>query len=242
MNDHTITLWMFDFDNTLALLEPEVDWPASRRELEKLLRKAGAPEPLFAEFPNRNLTLYEAYREHLSTLVRYDGGGRTAMLRNASAVIEKYELKGANRALPLEGALDLLRSLRRRKIDAGIVTANSSRTVTRWLRHHRVTKSIKVIVGRDALLPMKPAPHMLLRAIKDAGGTPKHTAFVGDSLADLESAREAKVTFYGIAPSEAARDRLVSGGATDVFSSPAAFAIHLNLDAPPAKSRPAERD
>ena len=34
-------LWMFDFDNTLAPLEPAVDWAGSRRELQAWLAAQG---------------------------------------------------------------------------------------------------------------------------------------------------------------------------------------------------------
>ncbi|HEY2525930.1 MAG TPA: hypothetical protein VGI29_12775, partial [Candidatus Binataceae bacterium] len=59
------TLWMFDFDNTLAPLEPAVDWAGSRRELQRWLAAQGVSQTLFEEFPRGNLVLYEALRERL---------------------------------------------------------------------------------------------------------------------------------------------------------------------------------
>jgi phosphoglycolate phosphatase-like HAD superfamily hydrolase len=59
-------LWMFDFDNTLAPLEPAVDWAGSRRELQAWLAAHGVAPALFAEFPRGNLVLYEALRARLS--------------------------------------------------------------------------------------------------------------------------------------------------------------------------------
>src|ERR1700687_2918314 len=53
-------LWLFDFDNTLAALEREVDWPGSRRELEAYLRAEGVDQEIFAEIPKGNLPLYAA--------------------------------------------------------------------------------------------------------------------------------------------------------------------------------------
>ncbi len=53
-------LWLFDFDNTLAALEREVDWPCSRRELEAFLRDEGIDDKIFAEIPKGNLPLYAA--------------------------------------------------------------------------------------------------------------------------------------------------------------------------------------
>src|SRR5580704_3515151 len=53
-------LWLFDFDNTLAALEREVDWPGSRRELEAYLRDQGVAREIFVEIPKGNLPLYAA--------------------------------------------------------------------------------------------------------------------------------------------------------------------------------------
>src|ERR1700693_2631244 len=53
-------LWLLDFDNTLAALEREVDWPGSRRELEAFLHAEGVDQEIFAEIPKGNLPLYAA--------------------------------------------------------------------------------------------------------------------------------------------------------------------------------------
>src|ERR1700736_4488796 len=113
-------LWIFDFDNTLARLEPEVDWAGGRRELEPMLRELGVPEDLFEKFPRGNLPLYNATRSRLLALVgdRSSGFSVTRMrsiLRSASKMIEKYEMAGVDRAAPLQGALHLLPLFKKKK-------------------------------------------------------------------------------------------------------------------------------
>jgi phosphoglycolate phosphatase-like HAD superfamily hydrolase len=227
------SLWLFDFDNTLARLEPVVDWAASRRELEPMLRKAGAPEPLFQQFPRGNLVLYEAYRSHLSALVRRDGGQREAILLEASAIIEKYELQGIAQAAPLAGALDILHAITRAGNTVGIVTSNSSQTVRSWLEKNRAQQSVQIIVGRDSLLPLKPAPDMIVEAQKTAGVPAHGSTYVGDTPGDCAAARGAGVTFYGIASAQSARDALHQAGASEIFASPAALARHRNFSSSP---------
>src|ERR1700738_2163541 len=58
-------LWMFGFDNTLETLEPAVDWPKSRRELQAWLGAQGVAEALFEELPSGTLVLYETLRARL---------------------------------------------------------------------------------------------------------------------------------------------------------------------------------
>lgn len=219
-------LWMFDFDNTIARLEPVVDWAGARRVLEPYLRSIGAPEELFAQFPRRNLPLYEAYRA--LTLSDSDRVSVTEHLRHASEIIEQAELAGVDRAEPLDGAIELLSTLKERGAKIAIVTSNSSKTVTRWFESNRRV-CVNTIVGRDSLLALKPAPDMLMRALELFSADRSDAAYVGDSEGDVRAAKACGVRFYGIAATESARDQLRAAGATEIFSSPAELSSHLKL-------------
>jgi phosphoglycolate phosphatase len=152
-------------------------------------------------------------------------------LRHASEIIEKIELAGVDRAQPLEGAVEILAALKASGAAVAIVTSNSSKTVARWFDRNGGGLSIDAIVGRDTLLGLKPAPDMLLRALEIFSLDRSDAAFVGDSDADLRAAQSCDVRFYGIAATDGARDRLLATGATEIFGSPAALAVHLNLPA-----------
>jgi HAD superfamily hydrolase (TIGR01509 family) len=219
-------LWMFDFDNTIARLEPEVDWAGGRLILEPYLRSVGAPDELFARIPRGNLPLYDAYRTLM--LAESNRAQVEERLRHASEIIENLELAGVDRAQPLEGAIEILAALKASSATIAIVTSNSSKTVQRWFDSH-VGASIDAIIGRDTLLGLKPAPDMLIRALELFSVDRADAAFVGDSDADIRAAQSCGVRFYGIAPTDAARDRLLAAGAEEVFGALAALAIHLNL-------------
>jgi len=217
-------VWLFDFDNTLAALEKQVDWAASRRELEAFLRSQGIAEALFNEFPSRNLPLYNALLTRL-----FGSRDRAALMRRASAIIESYELRGVGDATPLPGAIELLLALRVRDKRIAIVTSNSSRTVSIWLARHHLNAYIGAIVGRDSLLPLKPSPEMLRRAFELCDGVAPEAVLVGDSETDLQAARRTNVGFFGVAANSDARTRLEALGAREVFPSPADLARHLRL-------------
>ena len=226
--------WLFDFDNTIARLEPEVDWAGGRLQLEPFLRSVGAPADIFEQIPRGNLPLYDAYRKLL--VANGIGPNENQNLRSASAMIEKIEMAGVDRAQPLEGALELLAALRDGGAAIAIVTSNSSRTIKRWFQVNPIgpPNSISVIVGRDSMLALKPAPDMIIRALEELSARPYQAAFVGDSEADLLAASAAHLRFYGIAHDDASRDRLLRAGegAGEIFSAPSALAVHLNLLAP----------
>lgn len=218
-------LWLFDFDNTIARLEPEVDWAGGRPVLERYLRSVGAPDELFERIPRGNLPLYDAYRTLM--LAESNEAHKVGPLQHASDIIEKIELEGVDRAQPLEGAIETIAALKRSGAAIAIVTSNSSKTVARWFKNRGVA-SIDAIIGRDTLLGLKPAPDMLLRALEIFSIDRSETAFVGDSEADLKAAQTCGIKFYGIASNDSTRTRLLAAGATEIFASPAALTIHLN--------------
>jgi phosphoglycolate phosphatase-like HAD superfamily hydrolase len=234
-----MSAWLFDFDNTLVALEPEVDWAASRIELEKFLRAEGVGEAIFVEIPRGNLPLYEALRarlmddageaaesETLGGLARTDP---EALLRAASTMIENYELRGVERARTLPGATALLRALKARNNAVAIITSNSARTVERWLELQHPALRLDGIVGRDAMMPLKPAPDSVGRGLELCRAAPDDAFFVGDSEADAGAARKARVRFYGITPNSTQRSRLMRAGSLAVFGSPAEFGDVLTL-------------
>jgi len=219
-------LWMFDFDNTIARLEPVVDWPGARKILEPYLRSVGAPDELFEKFPRRNLPLYDAYRT--LTLADPNRAQVQERLRRASEIIESAELAGVDRAEPLDGAIELLAALKAGGAALAIVTSNSSKTVRRWFGRHPGA-SIDAVVGCDSLLGLKPAPDMLNRALEMFSVEPSGAAYVGDTEGDVRAANNCGIRFYGIAATDDSRDLLQKAGASEIFASPAELAIHLGL-------------
>jgi phosphoglycolate phosphatase-like HAD superfamily hydrolase len=227
-------LWLFDFDNTLAALEPEVDWAASRRELETYLRDQGIGDAIFREFPKGNLVLYEALRSRLQAGTHPLASSQSVniLLRQASEIIEGYELRGVDRASSLPGAEKVLRSIAGSTASTIIVTSNSSRTIARWLERHRVTGVVRTVVGRDSMLPLKPAPDSVERALGLCSINAADAVFVGDSEADFKAALSAHVAFFGVAAKAEARAKLTALGARTVFESPAALAAFFGLQHP----------
>jgi len=143
------------------------------------------------------------------------------LLRQASTMVEAYELIGAERAEPLPGAIELICSLAARGLQVLIVTSNSARTIERWLDRFALRHRVKSIIGRDSMLPLKPAPDMVTLALERAAQPPNSARFIGDSDADAIAARRSGVPFYGIARDAEKRSRLIANGALEVFAAPA---------------------
>ena len=211
-------LWMFDFDNTIARLEPEVDWAGGRLVLEPYLRSIGAPDELFARIPRGNLPLYDAYR----TLMLHDSDQPRVIetLQHASDIIEKLELAGVDRAQPLEGAIEILAALKKSGAAIAIVTSNSSKTVSAMVRQKRRRVRRCDHRSRHSARTQAGARHVSSRA---------RIIFrrsIRRRIRRRQRSRRPRrancgVRFYGIAPTDSARDRLLAAGATEIFASPA---------------------
>jgi phosphoglycolate phosphatase-like HAD superfamily hydrolase len=215
-------VWLFDFDNTIAALERCVDWNRSREELEPLLRSYGVSPDLFVAHPTGNLHLFEATRAWLRR--RSNRASRNAnpeeILGRASAVIERHELAGVERAEPVNGADALLRSLARSGALIAVVTHNSSVAVDRWLQRLQLESTVGATIGRDSLLPFKPAPDMVDAALDGCNRLARDAIFVGDRSVDYGAAAAAGVEFVGIAPSDESRRKLVAAGARRIYADP----------------------
>jgi phosphoglycolate phosphatase-like HAD superfamily hydrolase len=142
-------------------------------------------------------------------------------------MIEAYELIGADRAKPLPGAIALIRSIAASDRHILIVTSNSSRTIARWLERFDLQGCVKSIVGRDSMLPLKPATDMINLALEHAAESATAALFIGDSDADAIAAQRAGVPFYGISRAAEKRACLFAFGAIDVFANPADLAARL---------------
>lgn len=235
-----IRAWLFDFDNTLAALEREVDWPGGRRKLETFLRaefaKRGLDPAVFTEIPRGNLPLYAAlHARWLRAAANRPISDAAATLAFASAIIEEIELAGVDRAAPLPGAIELLRDLAASGRAVAIVTSNSSRTAMRWLARYRMADSVHAIVGRDSALALKPSPEMVLRALELCDTRPAEAIFVGDSEADYRAAIAANVRFIAMAPNDQANHWLKSVELDETVQSPMDLAARF-LDKSRAES------
>jgi phosphoglycolate phosphatase len=89
------------------------------------------------------------------------------------------------------GAREAVRAVRRSGTPSGVVTNKPegfSRTI---LAHFDLLAAVSEVIGGDSGYPKKPAPDMLLAACERLGKRPDEGVLVGDSPADLASARGA---------------------------------------------------
>ncbi|MCC5622375.1 HAD family hydrolase [Nostoc sp. CHAB 5715] len=89
------------------------------------------------------------------------------------------------------GSLDLLKYLRKGGLKLGILSAATSDEVHNFVENHQLNDYIQLEMGVDEG-PSKPDPVLFLQACKALGVQPGATLMVGDSVGDMQMARDAK--------------------------------------------------
>ena len=96
------------------------------------------------------------------------------------------------------GTLEALAPLAREDTLLGVVTGKSRRGLDRVLAEHAIAERFAVTVTADDA-PSKPAPDMVLQAVAATGAHIAHTIVIGDTVFDIEMARNAGAAALGVA-------------------------------------------
>jgi phosphoglycolate phosphatase len=117
--------------------------------------------------------------------------------------------------VPIPGALEVVSRLKGEGCKLAVVTNKPERFTAEVLDHYGFSPFIDTFIGGNAGVEKKPAPDMLLAALKRLGVAPEDAVMVGDGPADIEAARRADVFSvllhggYG-QPVEAEPDRFIN--------------------------------
>ena len=118
-----------------------------------------------------------------------DEATRAAVL---SAYLPYYAAHNRDLTVPYDGVLAVLSTLRQRGIRTAVVS-NKHDAGVQTLCAHYFDGLLDLAVGGGDARPLKPAPDSLLYAMAQLGVTPDETWYVGDSVQDVLTARNAGV-------------------------------------------------
>ncbi|WBB58392.1 HAD hydrolase-like protein [Streptomyces sp. WMMC500] len=129
--------------------------------------------------------------------------GRDGAAVALEQLLTEEELTAVVTARATPGAYELVTRLVRSGRQIAVTTNNSERSVRAYL--HRIGLAEHFgphIHGRTAdAKHLKPDPHCLHRALASTRAAPEDTVMIGDTAADLQAARTARVSFVGFVPS-----------------------------------------
>jgi len=156
---------LFDFDGTLT--KPgHLDFPKIRAALK-------CPDD-------------ETILEYISRLPE---GPR----KEATSILEGFEMTAALEAVPNRGAEEIIHFLKSRRIPFGIITRNRSSMVMRSLQNFRTVRpeDFSVILSRDDAFLPKPEPEGIIAAAREMGVPVEEVLVVGDFRYDIQAGERA---------------------------------------------------
>jgi HAD superfamily hydrolase (TIGR01509 family) len=176
----TLTCVLFDVDGTLvdtteliaeglgATLESHLGHRPPREELVSLI---GRP-------------LVEQMREYVA---------EPFVAPLADRFMTFYEEHRPVMEVPFPGALNMLHEARRLGLTVGIVTSKNRREIAGTLDLLRFGDLLDIVISSEDAPRPKPFPDPVQEALRRAEAPPEATLFIGDSVYDMRSGREAGV-------------------------------------------------
>ncbi len=120
----------------------------------------------------------------------------------------------------VKGSKETIKELKKMKFKLGIVTGRPTDfTIDHMKNSGFDLKLFDVIVTGDDTKNHKPSPDPILRAVELLKVKPEETVYVGDSLIDFESARNAKVVFISVLTGDVKKEEWKKNGVKNIISS-----------------------
>lgn len=211
----TILAVIFDLDGTIAAFN--LEHKTARAEVRGYLMKMGVPASVVAV--NENIFDMIKKMELLMSNAGKAAGTVKEIREKALRIAEEYELKAAASTNLLPGAVDTLKKLREMKLKIGLCTINSEKSTEYILTRFKISEYFDSVVPRNQVTEYKPNPEHCNAALKAMGVAGAETAFVGDSVTDVQAAKEAKVVSIGLSTGVSTQQQLINEGANYVITS-----------------------
>jgi HAD superfamily hydrolase (TIGR01549 family) len=206
---------IFDLDGTLANFN--LDYKTLRADVRSHLIRAGIPTSVL----NVNENMFEMLKKAEIFTKNSDSPVLSfEKIRNqALAIAEKYELEAASSTGLMPGAVECLKELVGMGLKIGLCTTSSEKAALYILHRFKIEQYFKVVVARDKVKYVKPSTEQFELALKTLSAKPQFVLIVGDSVADMQSAKELKAIAVGYPTGISTLEQLRDNGANFLITS-----------------------
>lgn len=197
------TAVIFDLDGTLLDTLEDL-----RESVNYGMRQCGFPEHSLEEI--RKFVGNGIVR--LLELSVPDGKGNPQFNRAFEAFKEHYGIHCNDTTKPYDGVIELMKELKKQGIKIAIVSNKADFAVKKLVEIY-FGEIVAVAVGQKEGMKKKPAPDMVLRALKELGVDREGAVYVGDSEVDLATARNTELPCISVSWGFRGREFLEKQGA-----------------------------
>ncbi|MCX8150476.1 MAG: HAD family hydrolase [Candidatus Bathyarchaeota archaeon] len=210
----TIKAVIFDLDGTITVFN--LDYKRTRGEVRSYLLNAGIPDSML----KMNEGVFEMLKKAEIYLAHKGKPTNASKVRkDVLKIIETYEFEAAKQTSLLSGTLETLKTLRHSDLKIGLCTINSEKSTTYLLERFKLQEYFDAIASRDDVEKVKPSPDHLQAVIKKLNVTPKETVVVGDSINDMQGAKELNAIAVGLTSGVSTQKQLITYGAHYIITS-----------------------
>jgi len=206
---------IFDLDGTIANFN--LDYKTLRAEVRSYLIRMGVP----ASVVDVNENIFEMLKK-AEIFLRNSGKPTEVFVEvrdQAFAIAEKYEMEAASTTSLQVGAYETLKELKRMKLKMGLCTTSSEKAAYYILQRFKIADYFQVLVPRNKVKYVKPSPEQFELALKALGVGSQAAVIVGDSIVDMQSAKELKAIAVGLTTGVSTMEQLKNNGANYIVTS-----------------------
>jgi HAD superfamily hydrolase (TIGR01549 family) len=206
---------IFDLDGTLAHFN--LDYKALRSEVRIYLMSIHVPVSVL----DVNESIFEMLKKTEIFVKNTTNSSESfeEIRAHVFSIAERYEMEAASTTSLLTGAVETLRELQKMSLKMGICTTSSEKAANYILQRFKIDGFFKVIIPRDKVKYVKPHIEQFELALKKLGVHAKATLIVGDSVVDMQSAKELKAIAVGLTSGLSTTDQLMNNGANYIVTS-----------------------
>jgi len=121
---------------------------------------------------------------------------------------------------PFPGVPQMLSTLKARHILLAVLSNKPDPDTRKMIETLFDSNTFDIVKGNQPNLPLKPDPAAALSIVEELGASPRHTAYVGDSGADMITADRSKLFAIGVSWGLRDRDELLQTGARIIIDRP----------------------
>ena len=209
---------IFDLDGTLANFN--LDFKALRAEVRSYLMRTGVP----ASVLNVNESIFDMLAKAEIFFKNGDKSTKSPQMfeevrTQTLAIAEKYEMEAAFTTGLQPGAMETLKQLKGMALKLGLCTTSSEKAARYILQRFRIEDFFEILLSRNNVKYVKPHTEQFEMALEALKARAQATVIVGDSVVDMQSAKELKSIAVGIPTGMSTMEQLRNHSANYIITS-----------------------